>query len=228
MLVPQRFSKSPHFIPDKSLAGRKNFCANSSVACCEKCRWHRPAASPGRVRRRRSEWNRILQRAIESSATGAACAANGANSARKSPASRRARQFEINLKRAPSARSFAELGDTMREPWNFSAGVVLVNRSTLRGAHDRRLGFLESRQRCVTVAACDRLLDPADRTAQGGAARLVDLGAACDLARGFAGGLGVCHVVLVYRRLQRKTRANLPDLQRKGGRREFRRHKRGL
>src|SRR6476646_3507674 len=115
MLVPQRFSKSPRFIPDKSLAGRKNFCANSSVACWEKCRWHRPQASPGRAfAAGAANGTEFYSGQLKVRRRDRRSAANDANSARKSPASRRARQFEINLKRAPPARSFAELGDAVR------------------------------------------------------------------------------------------------------------------
>jgi hypothetical protein len=81
----------------------------------------------------------------------------------------------------------AELGDAVREPGHFAAGAVFMHDVSLRRTHDHRLRVLHRGHRRVAVAAGDRFLDLAHGIAQQGAARLVDFGAARDLARGFAG-----------------------------------------
>jgi len=81
----------------------------------------------------------------------------------------------------------------MAEAGNFAARGVGMDDAFLRRAHDHRLGFLQCGQRLAAVAGCDRFLDAAHQVAQLGAPPFVDLGAAGDLARSFAGGTGVGH-----------------------------------
>ena len=95
-------------------------------------------------------------------------------------------------------RLFCEFGDPMGKPRYFSAGIVLMHDAALRRTHDGRLRLLERRQGRSTVAAGDRFLDLADRIPQHRAARFIDDGPARNLARGFAGGLGIGHEPLVH------------------------------
>ena len=96
-------------------------------------------------------------------------------------------------------RLLAELGDAVGEARNLAAGIVLMDDATLRSAHDHRLGRLQGCRSRRTVAASDRFLDFAHRAAQRRAPCLVDFGPTRDLARGFAGGLGIGHKTLVER-----------------------------
>src|ERR1700692_4176070 len=64
-----------------------------------------------------------------------------------------------------------------------------------RGTHESRLGFSHGGGGRSPVAGGDRLFDLAHRTAHAGAPRLVDHGAAGDLAGGLLGGLGISHGV---------------------------------
>lgn len=89
--------------------------------------------------------------------------------------------------------SLRELGDLRGEPRDFAAGVVLVDDVALRGTHQSGLGIRHRLQGSGAVAGLDGFLDGADGTAHLGAARLVDGGAAGDLARRFLGGSGVGH-----------------------------------
>src|SRR5712692_7964879 len=92
-----------------------------------------------------------------------------------------------SAKRARAA-LLSELGNLVVEARHLAARRVAVNHALLCGAHDQRLGLLQRIERLAAVAGRDRLLDLAHRSAQLGAARLVDLGAARDLARGFFSG----------------------------------------
>jgi len=94
-----------------------------------------------------------------------------------------------------SISSFRQLGDLMREPRDLSACIVLVNNIALCCLHEFRLGARHCLQRRVAVAALDRLFDNADRAAHLGAARLVDNGAAGNLARRLLGGSCIGHVL---------------------------------
>ena len=64
-----------------------------------------------------------------------------------------------------------------------------------RGAHELRFGLLHGLQCLVTITRRDRFLHLTDGSAYACAARFVDHGAAGDLARCFAGGGGVGHVL---------------------------------
>src|ERR1700704_830497 len=83
----------------------------------------------------------------------------------------------------------------MREPRDLSARIVLVNDVALGCLHEFRLGARHCLQRCIAVAALDRLFDGADRAAHLGATRLVDNGAAGNLARRLLGGRSIGHVL---------------------------------
>jgi len=131
--------------------------------------------------------------------------------------------------RRPGRGSFGELGDPMREARHFAAGIVLMDDAALRGTHDGWLRVLKRRQGRVAVAAGDRFLDLADRTAQQRAARFVDDRPARDLARGFAGGLGIGHEPLVHNwRFAAERPPKRLIFARKRGGKTPRRHGRGL
>src|SRR5262245_63244630 len=102
----------------------------------------------------------------------------------------------------PAAQSFtrllAELGNAKREPRHLAAGGVTVDLAFARGLHELRLSALHCLQRLVAVAGCNRFLNLAHRAADAGAPCLVDLGAAGDLAGGFACGTRVGHEGLRY------------------------------
>jgi len=83
----------------------------------------------------------------------------------------------------------------MREPRDLSARIVLVNDVSLRCLHQFRLRARHCLQRRIAVAALDRLFDNANRAAHLGAARLVDDGAAGNLARRLLGGSSIGHVL---------------------------------
>jgi len=95
----------------------------------------------------------------------------------------------------------------MREPRDFSAGVVLVHDASLRGPHDDWLRFLEGRQGRLAIAALNRFLDLAHRISQHRASCLIDFGSARDHSGGFTGGLGIGHQSLICSwRLKRTVR----------------------
>jgi len=83
----------------------------------------------------------------------------------------------------------------MRETRYLPARVVLVNDVALRCLHQLRLRVLHRLQRCVPVTALDRFLDGADRAAQLGPLRLVDDGAAGNLAGRLLGGSRIGHLL---------------------------------
>jgi hypothetical protein len=87
----------------------------------------------------------------------------------------------------------AELRNRARQARHLPARVVLVNDVALRRTHQLGLGAGHRLQRRVAVAALDRFLDVADGAAHLGAARLVDHGAAGDLAGRLLGGSRVGH-----------------------------------
>src|SRR5207247_775086 len=87
----------------------------------------------------------------------------------------------------------AEPGDPAGQPGDIAARGVAVDLPLARRAHERGLRRLHGLGRLVTIAGRDRLLDLPHGVAHPRPARLVDLGAAGDLARGFAGGAGVGH-----------------------------------
>jgi len=90
---------------------------------------------------------------------------------------------------------FRELGDLMRQPRNLPARIVLVNDVALRCLHE--FGFrMRHRLQCrVAVAALDRFFDVSNRATHLGAARLIDNGAASNLAGRLLGGSGIGHVL---------------------------------
>ena len=105
---------------------------------------------------------------------------------------RRGRAFErISI----SASSLRELGDRVRQARHLPARIVLVNDVALRGLHQFRFRVLHRLERRLSIAALDRLLDGADRAAHLGATRLVDDGAAGNLAGRLFGGSGIGHVL---------------------------------
>src|ERR1700679_983080 len=81
----------------------------------------------------------------------------------------------------------------MREPRNLSARIVLVNDVALRCLHQFRFRARHGLYRCIAVAGLDRFLDNANRAAHLGATRLVDNGAAGNLARRLFGGTCIGH-----------------------------------
>ena len=93
-----------------------------------------------------------------------------------------------------------ELGDLMGEARNLPARIVLVNDVALRRLHQLWLGAGESFQRRVAVAALDRFLDGTNRAAHLSTTRLVDDGAAGNLAGRLLGGSGIGHVLKFLRR----------------------------
>jgi len=83
----------------------------------------------------------------------------------------------------------------MREPRDLSARIVFVNNIALRRLHQLRLRIRHRLQRGIAVAILDGLFDRSYRAAHLGAARLVDNGAAGDLARRLLGGGSIGHVL---------------------------------
>ena len=83
----------------------------------------------------------------------------------------------------------------MREPRDLSARIVFVNDVALRCLHQFGLRVRHRFERCSPVAALDRLFDRSYRAAHLGAARLVDDGAAGNLARRLLGGSGIGHIL---------------------------------
>src|SRR5579883_928875 len=101
----------------------------------------------------------------------------------------------VSLARASRDRALAsELGDLVRQARHLAARVALVNDAVLGGAHQLRLGCLESGQSLLLVAARDRILDATHVAAHARAAPLVHFGAARDLAGRLLGGLGIGHL----------------------------------
>src|SRR3569623_637938 len=90
-------------------------------------------------------------------------------------------------------RLFRELGDTKRQPRDLAARIVLVNDILLAGPHQLRLCALHRLDRGVTIALRDRFLDDPDRAAHHGPSRLVDGGAAGNLACRLLGGGRIGH-----------------------------------
>jgi len=80
-----------------------------------------------------------------------------------------------------------EFGDCVGQPGDLAARSILMDHVLLRGSHQLRLRFLQRCDGGGAVALLDRFLDAAHRTAHTGAARLVDGGAASDLAGRLAG-----------------------------------------
>src|ERR1700730_15200973 len=83
----------------------------------------------------------------------------------------------------------------MREPRDLSARIVLVNDVALRCLHQFRLRERLWLQCRAAVPALDPLFETADTAAHLGAARLVDNGAAGNLARRLLGGSSIGHVL---------------------------------
>src|ERR1700744_4618360 len=94
-----------------------------------------------------------------------------------------------------SISSFRELGDLMRQPRNLPARIVLVNDIALCRLHEFRLRTRHSLQRRVAVAALDRIFNRTNRATHLGAARLIDNGAAGNLAGRLLGGSSIGHVL---------------------------------
>ena len=90
-------------------------------------------------------------------------------------------------------RLLGELRDLMREARHFAARIVLMDDVALCCAHQLRLGARHRLQCRGAVAALDGLLDGTDGVENLGAGRLVDYGAAGDLARRFLGGSRIGH-----------------------------------
>src|SRR6266852_3287658 len=86
-----------------------------------------------------------------------------------------------------------KLRDLVRQPRYFPARIVLVNDLALRGLHQFGLSVRHRLQCRVAVATLDRFLDVAHRAAHLRAARLVDQGAAGNLARRLLGGSRIGH-----------------------------------
>src|SRR3954467_8112893 len=87
-----------------------------------------------------------------------------------------------------------ELRDLVAEARDFAAGQVLVNDVALRRLHQGRLGELHRFLRRGGVARLDGVLDGAERRTHLRAARLVDDGAARDLAGRLLGGGRIGHL----------------------------------
>ena len=96
-----------------------------------------------------------------------------------------------------AAELLGELRDLMGQTRYLPARIVLVNDVALGGLHQLGLGALHGVQRCGAVALCDGVFNDANRSAHLGAARLVDDGAAGNLARRLLGRSGVGHVLSV-------------------------------
>ena len=81
----------------------------------------------------------------------------------------------------------------MRQPRDFAARSILVNDVLLASPHQLRLCSLHCLDRGVAVALRDRFLDDPDRATHQGPSRLVDGGAAGNLACRFPGGGRIGH-----------------------------------
>src|SRR5689334_14719265 len=82
----------------------------------------------------------------------------------------------------------------MRQARDLAVRIVAMDDVVLRRLHQLRLGALHCGSRRVAIAALDRFLDGAHRAAQLGPARLVDDGAAGNLAGRLLGGSGIGHI----------------------------------
>src|SRR6185312_3694303 len=87
----------------------------------------------------------------------------------------------------------AELADLVGKTRDLAARRPLVDDAALGGAHQLRLGRLEGAQRLLLVAARNRLFDRPEVGTHARTPRLVDLGAARDLAARLLGGFGIGH-----------------------------------
>jgi len=105
---------------------------------------------------------------------------------------RRSRAFDECL---CSLSSLRELGYRVRQARHLPARIVPVNDVALRGLHQFRFRILHRLERRLAIAALDRLLDGANRATHLSAARLVDDGAAGNLAGRLFGGSGIGHVL---------------------------------
>jgi hypothetical protein len=83
----------------------------------------------------------------------------------------------------------------MRQSRDLTVRVVPMDDVVLRRLHQLRLGALHRSGRRIAVAALDRFLDDTDRGAQFGPARLVDDGAAGNLAGRLLGGSRIGHLL---------------------------------
>ena len=81
----------------------------------------------------------------------------------------------------------------MGKPRYFALRGIAVHYFFLRRANDHRFGFGHRRKGARPVASSYRFFDLAHSCAQARAPRLIDRGAAGNLARGFLGGFGVGH-----------------------------------
>src|SRR6516162_4293150 len=81
----------------------------------------------------------------------------------------------------------------MIEPGDFATRSIAMKDALLGRAHDDRLRYLQRCQRFIAIASCDCFLDLAHEGPQVRAPRLVDLGAARDLAGSFTGRTGIGH-----------------------------------
>ena len=94
-----------------------------------------------------------------------------------------------------SVSSLRELGDRVSQARHLPARIVLVNDVALRSLHQFRFRVLHRFERRFAITALDRFLDGADRATHLRAARLVDDGAAGNLAGRLFGGSGIGHVL---------------------------------
>src|SRR5712671_1750684 len=85
----------------------------------------------------------------------------------------------------------------MRETRDLPARIVLVTDVALRCLHQLRFGAYHRLQCRVAITALDRFLDGADRAAQLGPSRLVDDGAAGNLAGRLLGGSRIGHLLKI-------------------------------
>lgn len=90
-------------------------------------------------------------------------------------------------RKSDNRRLLGELRDPVRQPGNLAAGGVAMNDALLRGADDGGLRLGHCGGGGAAVAGGNRLFDFAHRGAHARTARLVDRGAARDLAGGLLG-----------------------------------------
>jgi len=88
-----------------------------------------------------------------------------------------------------------ELGDLVRQARYLPARIVLVNDIALRGLHQFWFRAHHRLQRRIAVAILDGFLDGTNRATHLGTARLIDDGAAGNLAGRLFGGSGIGHVL---------------------------------
>jgi hypothetical protein len=82
---------------------------------------------------------------------------------------------------------FPELRNAMRQPGDFAAGGIAMNDALLPSPDHGRFGFDHGGQGGGAIAARNRLLDLAQCGADPRPSRLIDGGAARDLASGLLG-----------------------------------------